>query len=198
MSNRGNKDNRKYCDRESPDDRKYAELEKLAEQYKRWNYSVKETPRISRESVEKFAPTDLTNLKKAKNAEPEQKATKEDVMIERTVKKESKQTKKFFDKLSTLGCMLPFILGGLVPVVVMFVGLWKFSDGNVGIFILNTITIPFAILGLVNMTRGFFKVIEDDEINLGINKYWQYALYFVANIIGYLAIASAIVQFVNQ
>lgn len=62
---------------------------------------------------------------------------------------------------------------------------------------INILAIPFAILGIINMTRGFFKVMEDDEINLGIKKLWQFALYFSLNLVGYFAIALAIVQMVK-
>lgn len=176
---------------------KEEELEKLAEQYKRRSYSSEEKPRISKESIEKFAPTDLTNQHEKNDTEqrkePEPKEIKDDVRPAGNVNKSPKQMSKFSDRLSTLGCMLPIVLGGLIPIVMVFVGLWKFSEGNVGLFILNLIAIPLATLGFTNMVRGFFKVMEDDEINLGFNKSWQYTLYFIANIAGYIAIGLAII-----
>jgi hypothetical protein len=105
--------------------------------------------------------------------------------------------KKFFEKYCYIGCLLPLIIGGLFPIVMMFVGLWKLCNGHIGYFIINVLAIPFGILGFANIARGFFRVMEDDETNLCIDKLWKYILYFIANIVGYLAIALAIVQFVK-
>ena len=100
--------------------------------------------------------------------------------------------KKFFEKYSYIGCLIPFIIGGLFPIVMMFIGIWKACNGNIGMFIVNVLSIPFALLGLINIIRGFCSVIENDSERF--KKYWQFALYFIANIIGYTAIVLAIVQ----
>ena len=88
--------------------------------------------------------------------------------------------KKFFDRLSTLGCMLPFILGGLIPIVVMFIRLWNFSDNSIGLFILNLILIPLAFIGGINVFRGFGAVLEMDEEKYGpkIGKGLGFYLYY--------------------
>ena len=104
--------------------------------------------------------------------------------------------KKFFDKLSTWGCMLPFIIGGLFPIVMMFIGIWKACNGNVGTFILNVLSLPFALLGAINIIRGFCDVVLDKD-SKHFDKYWQFALYLIANIIGYTAICLIIVQYLK-
>lgn len=104
--------------------------------------------------------------------------------------------KKVVDKLSSIGCMLPFILGGLVPIVMMFIGIWKVCNGNVLAFILHVIAIPFALLGFVNIIRGFCSVvIETDMERLG--KDWHGVLYFIANVIGYGILIFIIIQAYN-
>ena len=104
--------------------------------------------------------------------------------------------KKFFDKLSTYGCLLPFILGGLIPIVMMFIGIWKACNGNIGMFVLNVLAMPFALLGAINIVRGFCNVVMDKDSE-NFEKYWTYTLYFIANIIGYAAIALAMVQWIK-
>jgi hypothetical protein len=104
--------------------------------------------------------------------------------------------KKFFEKYSYIGCLLPFIIGGLFPVVMMFVGIWKACNGNIGYFIINILSIPFALLGLINIIRGFCSVVLDNDSEK-FQKYWQFALYLIANIIGYIAIGLAIVQWLK-
>lgn len=101
--------------------------------------------------------------------------------------------KKFFEKYSYIGCLIPFIIGGLFPIVMMFIGIWKACNGNIGMFIVNVLSIPFAILGLINIIRGFCSVVMENDSER-FEKYWQFALYFMANIIGYAAIVLAIVQ----
>ena len=105
--------------------------------------------------------------------------------------------KKFFEKLSTLGCMLPLILGGLFPIVMMFIGIWKACNGNIGMFIINVLSLPFVIIGGINIFRGFCAVLEKDEANFSFQKYWHFVIYFIITIAGYFAIALAIVQWVK-
>lgn len=104
--------------------------------------------------------------------------------------------KKFFEKYSYIGCLIPLIIGGLFPIVMMFIGIWKACNGNTGMFIINILAIPFAILGFVNIVRGFCSVVIDNDAEK-FEKYWQAALYVGANIIGYIAIALTIVQWIK-
>ena len=106
--------------------------------------------------------------------------------------------KKFFEKYSYIGCLIPLILGGLIPVVMMFIGLWKFSNGNVGLFILNLILIPLAIVGGINVFRGFFAVLEMDEAKFGhiVTKGWRFTLYIIIHIGGYLALLYMIFKYI--
>ena len=62
--------------------------------------------------------------------------------------------------------------------------------------IINILAIPFAILGFVNIARGFCSVVMENDAGK-FKKYWQFALYVGANIIGYLAIALIIVQLIK-
>ena len=112
------------------------------------------------------------------------------ILKQEEAKKEETKTKikKFFDNLSTLGCMLPLILGGLVPIVIMFVKLWKSSDGNIGLFILNLILIPLAIIGGINMFRGFCLVLEEADQKYDFKKDWHISIYLLIHIGGYLAL----------
>ena len=105
--------------------------------------------------------------------------------------------KKLFDKLSNLGCMLPFILGALIPIVMMFIGLWKFSNGNIGLFILNLILIPLAFVGGINIFRGIGAVLEMDEEKFGhIIKGWKFYLYILIHFGGYFALIYMIIKYI--
>ena len=104
--------------------------------------------------------------------------------------------KKFIEKYSYIGCLIPLIIVALFPIVMMFVGIWKACNGNIGMFILNVLSIPFALLGLTNIIRGFCSIVIDND-SKKFEKYWQFTLYFIANIIGYLAIVLAIVQWLK-
>lgn len=105
--------------------------------------------------------------------------------------------KKFFEKYSYIGCLLPFIIGGLFPIVMMFIGIWKACNGNIGYFIINILAIPFVVIGGINICRGFFAVLEEDEQKFDYKKNWKLGIYLLITITGYFAIALAIVQIVK-
>lgn len=77
------------------DNSRNEELEKLAEEYKRWSYSSEAKPRISKESVEKFAPTDLTtqyrNKKPAQSPQSKSTVTKEKQKLEQQLNTHQEQ-----------------------------------------------------------------------------------------------------------
>ena len=79
----------------------------------------------------------------------------------------------------------------------MFIGIWKACNGNIGNFIINVLAIPFIIIGLINIIRGFCAVLEKDEQNFEFKKHWHFVIYFIITVAGYFAIALAIVQFVK-
>ena len=62
--------------------------------------------------------------------------------------------------------------------------------------IINILAIPFAILGFINISRGFCSVVMENDAGK-FEKYWQFTLYVVANIIGYMALALIIVQWIK-
>lgn len=105
--------------------------------------------------------------------------------------------KKFFEKYSYIGCFIPFIFGALFPIVMMFKGIWDAGNDNVGYFILNILVIPFLIIGIVNIFRGFCAVLEKDEQNFAFKKYWHFVVYFVITAAGYFAIVLALVQYIK-
>lgn len=105
--------------------------------------------------------------------------------------------KKFFEKYSYIGCFLPFIIGGLFPIVMMFIKIWEVCNGNIGYFIMNVLAIPFIIIGAINIFRGFGAVLEKDEQNFGFKKYWHFVIYFIITIAGYFAIFLAIAQWIK-
>ena len=107
--------------------------------------------------------------------------------------------KKFFEKYSHLGCLIPFIIGGLFPIVGMFIGIWKFSEGNIELFILNLILIPFALIGAINIFRGFGAVVEKDEAKFGHKiktNSWKFYLYMLITYGGYFALFYMIIKYV--
>lgn len=106
--------------------------------------------------------------------------------------------KKFLDKISTYGCLLPFILGGLIPIVMMFIGLWKFSGGSIGLFFLNLILIPLAFIGGINVFRGVGAVLEMDEEKFGhiVKKGWRFYLYVLIHFGGYFALVYMIAKYI--
>ena len=107
-----------------------------------------------------------------------------------------KRIKDFFDNLSIVGCLLPFIIGGIFPIVMMFIKLWEFSNGNISLFILNLILIPLAVIGGINVFRGVGAVMERDEEKFGhlINNNWKTGLYFIIHLGGYFALAYMIAK----
>ena len=195
------------------DNSQYEKLEKLAEQYKRWDYSSEKQPRISKESVEKFAPTNLANQHKnngpTKDKEPTKKSPDPMIIESRTtehhVEKDKKvqagesKHKNIFDKLSTLGCMIPVILGGLIPIALMFVGVWKLAEGNIGLFFLNLLLLPLALVGVINVFRGICAVLEKDQEKFGRNvkNNWKFYLYIVIHFGGYFALAYVLAKYIN-
>jgi hypothetical protein len=106
--------------------------------------------------------------------------------------------KRFFDNLSTVGCLLPFIVGGLVPIVMMFIKLWEFCNGNISLFILNLILIPLSVIGGINVFRGVVAVLEIDEKKFGhvVNKGWRFYLYILIHFGGYVALVYMIVKYI--
>lgn len=106
-------------------------------------------------------------------------------------RQEKNKTKKFFEKYSYIGCFLPFIIGALFLVVMMFIKLWKFSNGSTGLFILNLILIPLAFVGGINVFRGFFAVVEMDEEKFGYKiktDSWKFYVYMAITYGGYFAL----------
>ena len=103
--------------------------------------------------------------------------------------------KKFFEKLSDIGCILPFIICGLFPIIGIFIGIWMVCDGNIGYFIINSLAVPFIFIGGINIIRGFCTVLEKDQQNFEFKKYWQFTIYLIITIIGYIAVGLAIAQF---
>lgn len=105
--------------------------------------------------------------------------------------------KRFLDKISTYGCFLPFVLGGLVAIVVMFIRLWNFSDSNIGTLILNLILIPLAFIGGFNIFRGVGAVLTMDENKFGHKiKGWKFYLYLLIHFGGYLALIYMIIKYI--
>ena len=104
--------------------------------------------------------------------------------------------KKIWDNSILVLLLSPLIIGGLFPIVLMFISIWKICNGNIVMFIINVLSIPFVILGITNIVRGFCSVVIDIDSEK-FKKYWKFALYFFANIIGYTAVFLAIVQWIK-
>lgn len=105
--------------------------------------------------------------------------------------------KKFLDKISPYGCLLPFVLVGLASIVGMFIGIWKFSEGNIWLFLFNLILIPFAVIGGINVFRGFGAVLEMDEAKFGHKaKGWKFYLYLLIHYGGYFALFYMIYKYI--
>ena len=103
--------------------------------------------------------------------------------------------KKFFKEhgwwlsLIPIALIILLIIGVYVGGIIdFFRKVWEFSNKSIGMTILNVLLIPFAILGGVNLFRGFFTILETDAENLEIQKYWQFVVYFVMNVVGYFAL----------
>lgn len=95
--------------------------------------------------------------------------------------------KKFFEKYSYVGCLLPFIIGGSIPIVILFIRLWDFSNNNIWEFIFNLLLIPFGFIGGINAFRGIFAVMGKDVDNFNIRHGWGFYVYLIITTIGYLA-----------
>lgn len=57
--------------------------------------------------------------------------------------------------------------------------------------------IPFAVVGCINVFRGFCAVLEIDEEKYGkkMKKNWQVSVYFLIHIGGYLALFYVIIKY---
>lgn len=103
--------------------------------------------------------------------------------------------KKFFKEHFWWLTLIPIALFVLVitgvyvyTILAGTVDIWEASNENIGVFILNIVSIPFAILGGINLFRGGWTVLEHDVEKLGIHKYWQGVIYFLITLAGYFAI----------
>lgn len=105
--------------------------------------------------------------------------------------------KKLFEKLSSVGCLLPLIICAVLPVVTVCVRLWEKCNGNIGCFLINLLILPFVVIGVINIGRGFFAVIEKDGVRFYGEKEWKVGLYLVITMAGYAAVFYAITQWIN-
>ena len=105
--------------------------------------------------------------------------------------------KKFFENISYIGCLLPMIVGAVLPVVIMCIRIWGNNGGNIGSFVVNILILPFAIIGAINIVRGFFAVIEKDGEKFYGEKYWKVAVYMLITIAGYAAVFYEIAQWIK-
>ena len=99
----------------------------------------------------------------------------------------SDKPKNFFKEYSWLFVLIPVVLFVLFVIGVnvwgaynFFRGIWELSRENIWLFILNILSIPFAIFGGINLFRGGCMVLEKDSENLGFYKYWHFVIYFTS------------------
>ena len=96
--------------------------------------------------------------------------------------------KKFFSKI--LFCAIVSVVI-LVPLAIAFQDVYdvilKIGGGSI---VVGIVLIPFVIIGCINIFRGFGAVLEMDEAKFGkrIKKNWQFAVYLLFYIGGYLAL----------
>lgn len=55
--------------------------------------------------------------------------------------------------------------------------------------------IPLAIIGAINVFRGFCAVLEKDDEKYDFKKDWQVGIYFLLHIGGYLALFYSIIRY---
>ena len=85
----------------------------------------------------------------------------------------------------------------LVPLAIAFHDIFdiilKIGSGSI---IAGMLLLPFAIIGGINVFRGFGAVLGMDESKYGhlIKKNWQLAIYFILYIGGYLALFYVIIK----
>lgn len=112
--------------------------------------------------------------------------------------------RKFFKEHSWWLCLIPVALFVLVVIGVNIyrisqsvINLWEMSNENIGKFILNIFTIPFAIFGGVNIFRGFCAVLEKDGEKFDYKKDWKFSIYLLMTIAGYFAFFCAIAVWIK-
>lgn len=105
--------------------------------------------------------------------------------------------KKFLEKLSSVGCFLPLIIGAIVPVVILCIRIWDKCNGNIGCFLINLLILPFAVIGAISIVRGFFAIIEKDGEKFYGEK-WKAGIYLLITIAGYAAVFYAIAQWIDK
>jgi hypothetical protein len=104
-----------------------------------------------------------------------------------TVSEETKQKKE--NKCRWI-FLIPLVLIGLLWVGF---GVYQFFSDAMGIFdggvgILNFLSIPFSILGGINLLRGYGAVLESDAARFGFSKDWHAAIHLFVSIAGHIAL----------
>ena len=109
--------------------------------------------------------------------------------------------KKFFKEHSWLLYLIIFLLMvlGIAGVYLFaicdaFRKLWKFSNENIWLLILNILSFPFAILGGFNIFRGWIMVMKEDGEKLGFYKNWHVLIYTFITFISCIAFVYWITQ----
>lgn len=67
-----------------------------------------------------------------------------------------------------------------------------------GSFIIGILLAPFVVVGVINIVRGFFAVIEKDGEKFYGKKDWKAGVYLLITIAGYAAVFYVVAQWINK
>lgn len=143
----------------------------------------------------------IERMRKKEQVEQEEPSRAEQAPQKKPHKKSDKTKKSFKEHLwwivlIPVALFVLFVIGVNVWGTFDFFGkMWELSSENIWLFILNILSIPFAIFGGINLFRGGCMVLEKDIENFGFNKYWHFVIYFILTIIGYIAVVYTMVRF---
>lgn len=102
--------------------------------------------------------------------------------------------KKFFKNI--LGYVFIALII-FIPLAIAFQNIYdvvlKIGRGSL---VAGIVLTPFVIIGVINIFRGIFAVLEMDEAKYGhkVGEGWKFSLYLLIHIGGYLAVFYAIIN----
>ena len=83
---------------------------------------------------------------------------------------------------------LPIVILVLLTIVSAFVDVWGLSDNSIGLFLINLVAIPLAIIGGFKVVKGLFLVSNEAIEKHNIIKDWQLSTYVAITMIEVIAL----------
>lgn len=83
---------------------------------------------------------------------------------------------------------LPIVILVLLTIVSAFVDVWELSEDSIGLFIINLVAIPLAVVGGFKVVKGLFVVANEAIEKHNITKDWQLSTYVAITMLEVIAL----------